>query len=200
LFTEFRHARYTPRCQVAYASGFTLIELLVFIVVVGIGVTSILNVLSFTLSNSVDPIIRKQQVAIAESLLQEITSKPFTWCDTDDAKVTEASGYADCTIPQGIIPQANETRYVTLGTTQPFDNVGDYNGFSMSGIRDPSDINTTLPGLSNYSASVAISQVGSTFGLGDNTAALRIDVKVTAPSGDDLTLTGYRFRYAPNSP
>jgi len=29
---------------------------------------------------------------------------------------------------------------------------------------------------------------------------LKIDVTVSAPSQPDLTLTGYRYRYAPNSP
>lgn len=177
--------------------GLTLIELVVFIVVISIGLAGILAALNMTTRNSVNPMIFKQQVAIAESLLEEIESKPFTYCDPDDPNVTTATGTSGCTTAQGLSPTSGESRY---SQTAPFDNVGDYNGFSMSGIRSPTDSSTVLSGLGNYSASVAITQVGTTMGLSDNTAALRIDVTVTAPTQNSITLTGFRYRYAPNSP
>ena len=179
--------------------GLTLIELVVFIVVISIGLAGILGAVNMTTRNSVNPMIFKQQVAIAESLLEEIESKPFTYCDPDDPNVTTASGTAGCTTVQGLGATSGEDRY---SPTTPFDNVGDYNGFSMSGIRSPTDgsTTTTLSGLANYSAKVVITQAGTAMGLADNAAALRIDVMVTAPTQNSLTLTGYRYRYAPNSP
>jgi MSHA pilin protein MshD len=42
-----------------------------------------------------------------------------------------------------------------------------------------------------------MTQDGASFGLSAD-AVLKIDVTVTA-SSDSLTLTGYRFRYAPNA-
>jgi len=51
--------------------------------------------------------------------------------------------------------------------------------------------------LTGYSASVAITQVGTGFGLANNVDALRIDVTVTG-GGDSVTLTGFRFRHSPN--
>ncbi|MEN3109652.1 prepilin-type N-terminal cleavage/methylation domain-containing protein [Uliginosibacterium paludis] len=174
--------------------GLTLIELVVFIVVVSIGIAGILGVMNLSTRHSVNPMLLKQQVAIAESLLEEIRSKPFTWCDPDDDKVMTANSAADCSTPQGLAATAGESRYSQL---TPYDNVGDYNGFAMnSGILNPVD-GSLISGLAGYKAAVAVSQAGSALGLADNTAALRIDVSVTAPDGNVITLTGYRSRNAP---
>lgn len=185
----------------ARQTGLTLIELIAFIVIVGVGLAGILSVLNVTLRDSGDPLIYKQQLAIAESLLEEIQSKPFTWCDPDDPNAETATSSASCTagMAQGLGPTpASETRY---STSNPFDNVGDYAGFTMpAGIYNPDDGTTLIPGLSSYSAAVSITQAGNSFGLADNTAALQISVTVRALSTNlpALTLTGYRFRYAPN--
>ena len=175
----------------------TLIELVVFIVVVSVGLAGILGVLNFTNRYSVNPMLLKQQVAIAESLLEEIQSKPFSWCDPDDAKVETATSATGCTVVQGVGPTPGESRY---SQTAPFDNVGDYAGFTMNGIRSPADENVVLAGLEGYSASVAVAEAGAALGLGDNTAALRITVTVSAAGQSDLVLVGYRMRHAPQSP
>jgi len=185
----------SPRRQ----GGLTLIELLVFIVIIGIGLAGILGVLDFTLKNSANPLIVKQQIAIAESLLEEVRSKALTYCDPDDANLETATSAAGCaSAAQGLGPSTGEDRY---SSTQPFDHVGDYHGFAMNGIRPPHD-NTVIAALANYSARVAISEVGSTAPLSVGIAGdvLKIDVTVSAPGQPDLTLTGYRYRYAPNSP
>lgn len=184
--------------------GMTMVELIVFIVVVSVGLAGILGVLNLTTRHSADPMIRKQQLSIAESLLEEVESKPFTFCDPDDPNVETASapvvgGTSGCaTLLQGVVPNTGESRY-TPGA--PFDNVGDYGGFQMpNGIHSPTDATTVVAGLNGYRASVAISQAGIAMGLADNADALQIDVTVGSPGLPDLTLTGYRFRYAPNTP
>jgi MSHA pilin protein MshD len=175
--------------------GLTLIELVVFIVVISVGLAGILGVLSLVNRDTVNPMLLKQQVAIAESLLEEVQSKPFTFCDPDDANVETALNSAGCA---SLPPAAAESRY---DPASPFDNVGDYDGFKMDeGILLPTDATIRVSGLEAYSAEVAISQAGTAMGLAENGDALRIDVTVGAPSMPDLTLTGYRFRYAPNSP
>lgn len=201
LVTHARAGSLLNGCQ----RGLTLIELVVFIVVVSVGLAGILSVLNFTNRDTVNPMLLKQQVAIAESLLEEIESKPFTFCDPDDAHVETATaavigtGAGACaTLVQDLTPNAGENRY---NPAAPFDNVGDYGGFQMSsGIRLPTSAATIVTGLDRYTASVAISQAGTAMGLADDSDALRIDVTVGAPSLPSLTLTGYRFRYAPNSP
>jgi MSHA pilin protein MshD len=198
-----------PRRQ----NGLTLIELVMFIVIVGVALAGILMVMNITIRHSADPMIRKQALAIAESLLEEIELQPFTYCDPDDPDAPTAKSTVDCKVQaQGLGPtpamaytdpdsgiQVNlpaETRYV-----EPrFDNVGDYNGFAMNGIRTFE--NTEIGTLNGYNAAVAVTTVGkTTFGFTDaeNANALQIDVTVTAPGGEAITLTGYRFRYAPRA-
>ena len=181
--------------------GISLIELIMFIVIVSVGIAGILSVMNVTTQASADPLLRKQALAIAESLLEEITLQPFTYCDPDDPLAAAAQGAAvdapgapGCTSAatiQAIAPQAGENRYAA----PQFDNVGDYNGFSMAGISDIG--NTAITPLSAYNASVAIAQAGGTFALPANDV-LQIDVRVVS-GNTDITVTGYRFRYAPNA-
>jgi MSHA pilin protein MshD len=94
-------------------------------------------------------------------------------------------------------PEAGETRY---STTTPFDNVNDYDGFTMAGI---SDINgTPIPSLSGYTASVTVAPTalaGTGFTV-PGAASLLITVMVTGPGNESLTLDGYRTRSGPRSP
>lgn len=192
----------------AAQKGISLIELVIFIVIVAVGVAGILSVMNITVMHSADPLIQKQAVAIAESLLEEIELQPFTWCDPNDDNATTAASAAGCaTTPEGMGPEAAfgvnqlhaESRYQDVnGGDSPFDNVNDYNGFSMTGIRGIDASGTILPNLSAYNANVTITQAGAAFGLAA-TEVLQIDVRVTGPGGTDITMTGYRFRYAPNA-
>jgi MSHA pilin protein MshD len=176
-------------------AGVSLIELIVFIVVVSIAVTGVLSVMNYTVAHSADPVIRKQAIAVAEGLLEEITAQAFTWCDPDDSgALTTATSAASCTTPEALGPETGETRFAV----PLFDNVNDYNGFTMTGIRGVSDGSTVL--LADFDAVVTVSEVGTSLGLADNTAALRIDVQVSSSSkGESITLTGYRYRHSPNS-
>lgn len=173
------------------ARGLSLIELLLFIVVVGIALAAMLRVFVTATTASADPMIRRQQLAIAESLLREVELMPFTWCDPDDANVATAGSAAGCaSLPEGIGPEGGESRY----GNSFFDNVNDYAGFSMTGIRDVT--NAAISGLSGYGASVAVTGAAlDTVAAGE---ALKITVIVTGPDGSTLSLQGWRSRYAPN--
>ncbi len=71
-------------------TGFTLVELIFFIVLVSVGIAGILLVMNVSVKSSADPLVRKQTVAIAESLLEEILLKSYDDPDTSPA-VVEAS-------------------------------------------------------------------------------------------------------------
>ncbi len=58
--------------------GFTLVELIIFIVVVGVGLLGILQVTNTVVKSSADPMVRKQAVALADSILEEILQKEYT--------------------------------------------------------------------------------------------------------------------------
>lgn len=172
--------------------GITLIEQIMFIVIVSVGVIGLVSVMNPAIRASANPMVTKQLVAIAESLLNEVMHQPFTWCDPDDAAASTAQSYADCANPQNVFgaTPAGETRYA-LGAAPAFDNVADYAG-PMASIDDPSGSNAMV----GYSANIAIASNGTALGLADNTAALSVTVTVTRGT-ETFSLTGYRFRYAP---
>jgi MSHA pilin protein MshD len=181
-----------PATFMTNARGLSLIELLVFIVVVGIAVTGVVSVFRLNARASADPVVRKQAVAIAESLLEEVLAKPFTYCDPDDANADTASSAAGCaTTAEALGPEAGETRFANL---TPFDNVNDYNGFSMAGISDLSG--AAVAGLTAYSATIQVQPVGVFNGIPAG-ETLFVTATVTGPGNTSVSLSGYRTRYAP---
>jgi MSHA pilin protein MshD len=181
----------------AHLAGLSLIELIAFILVVGIALAAVLTVINVGARASADPMVRKQALAAAESLLEEIEQQPFTYCDPRDTSAATATSSAGCSAPGYSIDNtanwgAGKTRYGPIF----FDNVVDYHNFAMNGtLNDVFQQSSSR--LVGYSASVRVTQVGSGFGLGNNADALRIDVTVTGGS-DSVTLTGFRFRHSPN--
>lgn len=107
-----------------HEQGFTLLELIVFIVVVSTGLAGIMLVVDTVVKASADPLVRKQTISIAESLLEEILLRDY----------------------------ANpEEGYVGDSRAQ-FDNVRDYDGYSTSaGIVDRAGAPVT--GLVQYNIS-----------------------------------------------
>src|SRR5262245_40965898 len=76
--------------------GLRLIELIIFIVVVSIGLAGVLMALNVAAARSADPMMRKQALAAAESLLEEIALQPFTYCDPADSATATATSAAGC--------------------------------------------------------------------------------------------------------
>lgn len=73
-----------------------------------------------------------------------------------------------------------------------FDDVDDYNGLVDSGAHNQNG--NAINGLENYVVSVSV--LPQNYGpTGGTVAGLKIDVSVTDPGGENLTLTGYRVNY-----
>jgi len=200
------------------APGVTLVELVVFIVIVGVALAGLFAAFNTITAASADPQVRKQVLAIAESLMDEVALLPFTFCDPDDANAATATsatvgaGPTNCATAAEVAAvlttdpatnEAGETRYGASPDT-PFDNVNDYHGFSLPappGIKGIAD--NAIAGLGGYAASITVTQAGLATGVPIDAiaaaAALRISVTVTGPSGVTTTLEGYRTRYAPRT-
>lgn len=186
--------------------GVSLIELILFIVIVGVGVAGLLAVFNVTVRGSGDPLVRKQLLAIGEALLEEAALHPFTYCDPTDPHVLTATGAvldaantdgSKCKeTVEGLGVVGGEALQDRYSVTRPFNNVNDYHGLAMDPIKDLQG--TAVPLLTGYAASVSVTEKGTDFGLA-NDAAVRIEVSVVR-GGESLTLTGYRFRFAPNVP
>lgn len=171
--------------------GFTLIEMTIFIVVVSIALTGVLALYQQASARSGDAIVAKQALEAGYALLEEIQSMPFTYCDVSDPAAAEAVSSAACSVPQGLSPRAGKARG---SLTAPFDNVGDYGGYSQTGVTDINGL--AAPGLEAYSISVALTQPALS-GVPAQ-SVIRIDVTVAGPYGQQL-MTGYRIRHSPNA-
>ena len=191
----FAHTAAHRRLGRRLTRGLSLIELIVFIVVLSAALAGVLQVFTQATTGSADPAVRRQALAIAQSLLEEAQLMPFTYCDGDDANVAIATSSAGCAgAADAIGAEAGEGRYAT----PQFDHVNDLDGYAMAaGIVDIT--NTPVAGLAAYSASVRVAAAA----LGDITAAsgeaLRITVTVSGPGGVSLSVAGYRSRHAPNT-
>ena len=89
--------------------GFTLPEAILAIVVLGVGLTGLLLAFSTVARNSADPVLRKQAVAIAQELIEEITLQPYAsaantapgGCARDTYDISDYHGYTStgvCTV------------------------------------------------------------------------------------------------------
>src|SRR4051812_28925408 len=107
-------------CNRRRAAGFSLIEVVVFIVILGLAFTGLLILYDRTTTASVDPMVRKQALAISASLIEEIELRAFTFCDPDDANVYTATGppATGCGTVEVIGVEGGELRY----TSPRFDN------------------------------------------------------------------------------
>jgi MSHA pilin protein MshD len=204
------------RRQIFRMRGISLVELIVFIVIVGIAVAGLMLVFTNTLRKSGDPVIQKQALSIAESLLEEVQAKPFTFCDPNDPQAATAQsatvGVNGCKIrveaigpdtafsdPGPIIYQAStETR---TSPDSPFDNVNDYGpSLTISPITDLAG--NSFSGLAGYSATITVqAQALNTIAALDGDGApqsLAITVTVIGPGNESVSVQGYRTRYAPN--
>jgi MSHA pilin protein MshD len=146
--------------------GFTLIELILFIVVVSVGLTGILLVMNTVVKSSADPLVRKQTIAVAESLLEEILLKDYS---------NPADGYTGA---------ASANRAL-------FDDVGDYAGYSTSaGVVDILGAPVTGLEVYNISPPVVVALTADLAGV----SAQKITVSVSGPAGT-ISLSGYRGNY-----
>lgn len=190
------------RCR-RWGRGFTLIELIVFIVIVSVGLAGILSVLNITARHSADPMIRKNLLTIAEALLEEVTSRPFTWCDPDDSdNASTASSAADCTAgraegmgPEAAMAASGSMPAVAAETRGTFDNVNDYyvlGGLALATVTDVTGTHSYV----GYGATINVtSEALNGIAAADS---LRVTVTVTG-GGDSLTVEGYRTRHSPNN-
>ena len=155
--------------------GLSLIELIIFIVVVSVGILGILSVLNATAKSSADPMIRKQAVAVAEAMLEEVLTKDFA---------NPAGGFTPATPDNP-----------TQAERQNFDSVDDYNmtgGWKWTGVRSLIDTSADIPGLENYTVTITV--VGAALnGIADtNSKAITVTVR---GGNETITLLGYRTNY-----
>lgn len=151
--------------------GVSLIELVLFIVIIGIALISLLLVMNVNTKSSADPMLNKQALAVAESMLEEVEHKAFA---------NPVGGFGGATI------QSNRGS---------FDSIDDYDGFATTGIYPADGSATAINGLTGYNVSVAVVAIAwGTITLASGNA-VQITVTVTNPQGIALQAIGYRVNY-----
>jgi len=199
----------TSNLRLRRSVGLSLVELIVFIVIVSTAVAGVLGAINVATRASADPVIQKQALAIAEAVLEEVQLMPFTYCDPDDANAATALNTAGCAAAvenpgaEALDVPPTGPAETRTGTVRPFDNVNDYNGFSMGpGITDITG--NAIAGLGGYTVMpvTVVGQAFAAFGGGRAISAadsLLVTVTVTGPGNTTATLHGYRVRYVPNA-
>jgi len=164
-------------------NGFTLIELIVAVVVLAIGATAFTILINQTTRDSVDPLLRVQANAIAQSYLEEILAQAF--CDpnfsTDCPTDCTANACTNCSVPDAGRPNFND--------------ICDYQGVSDVGAFDRNG--ASISGLGSYNVTVTVDDGAGLGGLsGANGEVIRVDVDVTHPGlPGPVTLSGYRVNF-----
>lgn len=173
-----------PRASRRPSRGLSLVELVVFIMIVSAAVAGIIGVIGVTTRASVDPLIHKQALAIAEAVLEEVQLQPFTYCDPDDpaAATADLSGGAVTigTIASASATGGNTTLDVTGVNLSGRNAVVVFVGYNNENLEtvssvviDPGGANVSIP----YRADVNHS------GSGDDDARLYIFGLVNPPQG-----------------
>lgn len=194
-------------------AGFTLVELVVSIVIVGVGVAGVMGAINYSSRASVDPMMQKQALSIAEALLEEVQLQPFTFCDPTDANAavaTTAQLDAAVTLPNigcavTVEAMGAEAGEIRTDLVTRFNNVNDYfvasPGLVLNGMS--SLTGAAIQGLENYIATITLAtqDLGGIAGTDANgrPQSILISVVVTGPANANVRLQGYRVRYAPTA-
>lgn len=158
--------------------GASLLELIVFIVIVGTALAGVLTVLNVSVLHSADPMVRKQMLAIAESLLDEVQLQPFTFCDPAAVEAKAASSTADC---GGHLPSVGPPGGVTDRSL--YNNVANYSGLTLGTAGDAASVISDMSNVQNnaspagYWATISVATDGNLGGIAA-TEVLRITVEV----------------------
>ena len=154
--------------KVKFQQGLTLIELVISIVVLAIVVVGVFSALGALVGRSADPMIRQQSIAVAQAYLEEIQSMEFG-------------------LPGGGCPAVPGT-----GGRANFNNICHYHNLSDTGAVDQNG--NSIASLANYNVTVTVTG-SSNLGSLSAASAARIDVSVTGPTSETLTMSGYRANY-----
>jgi MSHA pilin protein MshD len=146
--------------------GLTLIELIVFIIIVSVGLVGILSVMNSTVAASANPLQRKQAMAMAEAILEEVLAK-------DAVATLPETDFVTC---------ANRARYVGVADYACFD------GAPATAVIRGIDTLGSAPvaALAGFTARVAVAPA-----VVSGIAMQRVTVTVTG-GNEVIALFGYR--------
>ena len=147
-------------------AGMTLIEMVMAIVIISVGLAGVLLAYTTVVKSSAEPMIRKQMLAIADEMMEEIALKPFATAANAAPPACARNTYND---------------------------IFDYNGYAATGICDIDGV--PIPGLANYAVGVAVVAAPLDTISSANAAKITVSASNTTTS-ETIQLTGWRTWYA----
>jgi MSHA pilin protein MshD len=159
-------------------SGMTLAELLVAMVVIAVGLAGVLTAFSVVVKNSSDPLIRKQMLAIAEEMMEEITPKQFAVTGSPPSNSEK-----DC-----------RSGAAAVAPREDFDDVSDYAGYATLGICDIEGL--PVVALAAYAVSVTVTTGAALDGITVGTGDVKKVSVLVSHGNETLELNGWRVNYA----
>ncbi len=153
------------------SKGTTLIELIIAIVVAGMILSAMFSTYANIFVRSDDPMVMQQSLLAAKALMEEVVAKPFL-----------------------------DPTYKTLCPEKPehridFDNVCDYDGYSVTGVRDNAGNEYLMLGAYTLSVTIERAEWGGATSSVPANCNMRIQVTSGNALGNPVTLTGYRTCY-----
>lgn len=180
-----------PSYQCRPQQGFTLIELIVGIIVLTISLAIVSTLIIPAEEKSADNILQIRASGLAQSLMNDITSRAFD--DNSDmsgglVRCGEPDdGTNNCTDEANFGPEIDEDRE----DRNTFDDVDDFDGFK----EQVNSTNTPIDNsYSEFIIKVAVIYAGSDLGLAKGLAK-RITVTVTTPLGTKIKFTSHKTNF-----
>lgn len=174
------------------AKGFTLLELVIGIVVLAISFSVITSFIVPQSEQSANQIHQIRAAELGQSLMNEILAKAFDeQSDLAGGAVRcGETGLNACTISSSFGPDGAETR-------ASFDDVDDYHNLNESGdnIQGISGDNSLAGLYSGYRVQVAVAYDDTFNGSNSGSLVKRIDIIVTAPSGETVQFATYKANF-----
>ena len=160
--------------------GLTLVELIIYIVVVLVGLAGVLTVLDTTVRGSADPVVRKQALALAEAMLEEVLAKEYQNAAGGNNVATSSEGCTPSTTPK-CSPNTPADR-------ANYNDVDDYNGWNQAG--NVQAVGVPPAALAGYNVTVAVAAPAAVNGVTLKT------VTVTVTRGaETVILQGWRGNF-----
>lgn len=180
-----------PRRSYRSQQGFTLIELIAGIVVLTISLAIVSTLIAPAEEKSADNVLQIKASELAQSLMNDITSRAFD--DKSDMSGglvrcgEPADGSNDCTAEVDFGPEADED----ATDRNTFDDVDDFDGFSDL----VNSTNGNLDGgYDQFIIRVSVVYAGEDLGAAHNLAK-RITVGVTTPLETEIEFTSHKANF-----
>ena len=169
-------------------AGFTLIEIIIAIVVLSISLSIVSTLIVPAEQKSADQIHQVKAAELAQSLLNDISSRAF------DHKSDMTGGRNRCDEPDDVTKPCTTSLGPETGETsrEDYNDVDDFHEYASN---DDALDNSLGESYSSFKIYVDVQYAGLELRLADNKLAKRITVTVTTPLGTEIKFATHKANF-----